>query len=37
MENEKYDAALSEYAEASKLAPNEFFAEQMNNQRIEDF
>jgi tetratricopeptide (TPR) repeat protein len=37
MENEEYDAALSEYAKASKLAPNEFFAEQMNNQRIEIF
>lgn len=37
MENKKYAAALSEYAEASKLAPNEFFAERMNDQRIEIF
>ena len=37
MENKEYDAALSEYAEASKLAPNEFFAEQMNDQQIEIF
>ena len=33
--NEDYDAALTEYTEAAKLAPNEFFAEEMDNQRIE--
>ena len=27
MENKEYAAALSEYTEASKLAPNEFFVE----------
>ena len=37
MEDKKYAAALSEYAEASKLAPNEFFAEHMNDQIIEVF
>ena len=36
-QNEEYDAALSEYAEASKLAPNEFFAERMNDQQVEIF
>ena len=36
-ENKEYDAALSEYAEASKLAPNEFFAERMYDQQIEFF
>ena len=35
MKNEDYDAALAEYAEAAKLAPNAFFAEEMDNQRIE--
>ena len=30
-----YDEALVEYAEAEKLAPNEFFAEQMADQQIE--
>ena len=35
--NKDYDAALVEYTEAAKLAPNEFFAEQMDNQRIEIF
>lgn len=35
LENRDYDAALAEYTEATKLAPNEFFAEQMDNQRIE--
>ena len=35
VENKDYDAALTEYTEAAKLAPNEFFAEQMDNQRIE--
>lgn len=34
-ENKNYDEALAEYAEASKLAPNEFFAEQMADQQIE--
>ncbi len=33
--NKDYDEALTEYTEAGKLAPNEFFAEQMDNQRIE--
>ena len=35
LENKDYDEALVEYTEAAKLAPNEFFAEQMDNQRIE--
>ena len=35
--NKDYDEALVEYTEAAKLAPNEFFAEQMDNQRIEIF
>ena len=35
MKNEDYDAALTEYSEAAKLAPNAFFAEEMDNQRIE--
>ena len=35
MKNEDYDAALTEYTEAAKLAPNAFFAEEMDNQRIE--
>ena len=35
MENEDYDAALTEYATAAALAPNEFFAEQMTDQLIE--
>ncbi len=35
LENKDYDEALTEYTEASKLAPNDFFAEQMDNQRIE--
>ena len=34
-ENGDYDAALIEYTEAAKLAPNPFFAEEMDNQRIE--
>ena len=34
-ENGDYDAALTEYTEAAKLAPNPFFAEEMDNQRIE--
>ena len=33
--NEDYDAALTEYTEAAKLAPTPFFAEEMDNQRIE--
>ena len=33
--NQNYEKALTEYTEAAKLAPNEFFAEQMDNQRIE--
>ena len=37
MQNREYDAALTEYAEASKLAPNPFFAEQMYAQQIEIF
>ncbi|RKU18684.1 hypothetical protein C6503_09105 [Candidatus Poribacteria bacterium] len=35
MKNEDYDAALTEYTEAAKVAPNAFFAEEMDNQRIE--
>ena len=35
MQDKQYDAALTEYTEAVKLAPNEFFAEQMDDQRIE--
>ena len=35
MRNKQYDAALTEYTEAVELAPNEFFAEQMDDQRIE--
>jgi tetratricopeptide (TPR) repeat protein len=35
MNNKQYDEALLEYTEAIKLAPNEFFAEQMDDQRIE--
>ena len=35
MQNKQYDAAITEYTEAIKLAPNEFFAEQMDDQRIE--
>ncbi len=37
MQNREYDAALSEYAEASKLAPSPYFAEQMYAQQIEIF
>ena len=37
MENKDYEEALTEYVEATKLAPNEFFAEQMGDQRIEIF
>lgn len=35
MENEEYDAALSEYGEAFKLAPNEYSAGRANDQMIE--
>ena len=35
MENKKFDAALAEYTAAMKLAPNEFFAEKMDDKRIE--
>ena len=35
MNNKQYDEALLEYTEAVKLAPNDFFAEQMDDQRIE--
>ena len=35
MQDKQYDAALTEYTEAVRLAPNEFFAEQMDDQRIE--
>ncbi len=35
MQNKAYAAAITEYTAAIKLAPNEFFAEQMDDQRIE--
>ena len=35
MESADYDAALTEYTEAAKLAPNTFFAEEMDDKRIE--
>ena len=35
MKNEDYDAALAEYTEAARLAPTAFFAEEMDNRRIE--
>ena len=35
MESGDYDAALTEYTEAAKLAPNSFFAEEMDDKRIE--
>ena len=35
MKNGNFDAALAEFTEAAKLAPNAFFAEEMDNQRIE--
>ena len=35
MQNKQYDEALTAYTEALRLAPNEFFAEQMDDQRIE--
>ena len=34
-ENKDYDEALTEYIEAEKLAPNDFFAEQMADEQIE--
>ena len=34
-ENKDYDEALTEYAEAARLAPNEFFTEQMVDRQIE--
>ena len=35
MLDKQYDEALTAYTEAVRLAPNEFFAEQMDDQRIE--
>ena len=35
MNNGQYEDALSEYTEAIKLAPNDFFAEQMDDKRID--
>ena len=35
MQNKAYEEAITEYTEAIKLAPNAFFAEQMDDQRIE--
>ena len=35
MENKDYEQALAEYTEAANLAPNEFFAERMDDRRIE--
>ncbi len=35
MEHKEYDEALTEYTAAMKLAPNPFFAEKMDDQRIE--
>ena len=35
MQNKQYAEAIIEYTAAIKLAPNEFFAEQMDDQRIE--
>ena len=35
LQDKQYEAAITEYTEAIKLAPNEFFAEQMDDQRIE--
>ena len=34
-ENKNYDEALTQYSEATKLAPNEFFAQQMADEQIE--
>ena len=35
MRDKQYEEALTAYTEAVRLAPNEFFAEQMDDQRIE--
>ena len=35
MQNKQYAEAITEYTEAINLAPNAFFAEQMDDQRIE--
>lgn len=35
MDSKAYDQALAEYTEAAKLVPNEFFAEEIHNKRIE--
>ncbi len=35
MEDQAYDTALTEYTAAMELAPNEFFAEKMDDKRIE--
>ena len=35
MENKDYEQALAEYIEAANLAPNEFFADRMDDRRIE--
>ena len=35
MESKNYEEALAEYSAAEKLAPNEFFADQMEDRRIE--
>ena len=35
MLDKQYDEALTAYTEAVRLAPNEFFAEQMDDQRVE--
>ena len=35
MQNKQYEEALTEYTEAIRRAPNAFFAEQMDDQRIE--
>ena len=35
MESKDYEEALTEYTAAAKLAPNEFFADQMEDRRIE--
>ena len=37
MESKDYEGALAEYTAASKLAPNEFFADRMEDRRIELF
>ena len=35
MANKEYDEALTQYTEAAKLAPNEFFAEHITDQQLE--